>query len=199
MIKTVILDLNGVLIKGPKLSEVFRDKFGVQPAEFLSVLTEVMSKIRLPYAGDSFKYWQPHLQEWGINIGREEFFDLWFSSEKEAPEMVALAKELKNQGLKILIFSNNFVERAEYYDKNFPFLKEIFDKIYYSWQTGLVKPDPRAFGNLLAKENLEPEECLYFDDKQENVEVAKNLGIRAFLFEGAERVREIALNETKYN
>lgn len=199
MISAVIFDLNGVFIKGPKLNEVFRDKFGISAEQFLPVLTDVMAKIRLPNADDSFKYWQPHFQKWGLEIARQDFFNLWFFSEKEVPEMIALARELKEQGLKILIFSNNFVERSEYYGRQFPFLKEIFDKIYYSWQTGLVKPDPRAFENLLTKEGLRPEECLYFDDKQENIETAKNLRIQAFLFEGANKTREIVFGLTKHN
>ena len=105
--------------------------------------------------------------------------------------MIELVKKLRNRGVKIFVLSNNFVERANYYKKTFPFLEEIFDKVYYSWQTGFVKPNPEAYKKLLADNNLKPEECIYFDDSKENIEVAKKLGIQSFVFEGVECVKNL--------
>lgn len=189
-IKAIIFDLNGIFIQGPKLSDLFREKFGIASEDFLPVLKEVMAKIRMPNAGNSFSYWEPYLKKWNINLSEKELLKIWFSSEKEVPDMVKLAKDLKNKGLKIFILSNNFLERVEYY-KNFPFLEEIADKIYYSWQTGFVKPDIRAYQKILSDYNLKPEECLYFDDSKNNVEVATQLGIKSFLFEGIDSIKRI--------
>jgi putative hydrolase of the HAD superfamily len=108
--------------------------------------------------------------------------------------MIEIARELKGKGLKIFILSNNFIERTDYYKKNFPFLQELFDKIYYSWQTGFVKPDIRAYEKVLKDNNLLPAECLYFDNSKENIEIANNLGIKSFLFEGLDGFRK-ALKE----
>lgn len=191
MTKAVIFDLNGVFIQSPKLSERFRDKFGVAPEDFLPALKEIMVKARLPNAGDSFSFWRPYLNKWGVALSKEEFFNFWFSAEKEASEMTALARELKNRGLKIFILSNNFMERAVYYDKNFPFLKEISEKIYYSWQTGFVKPNSEAYKLILSENNLKSEECIYFDYSEENIKTAVELGIKSFIFENAEVTRKL--------
>ena len=48
-----------------------------------------------------------------------------------------------------------------------------------------------AYKKLLADNNLQSEECIYFDDSAENVETANNLGIKSFLFEGADKTRGI--------
>ncbi len=183
MIKAVIFDLNGVLIQNPKLSNRFQDKFGVSSEEFLPALREIMAKVRKPDAGDAFTYWKPYFEKWGLGLTREDFFDFWFNAEKEAPELIESAKRIKKKGVKIFILSNNFRERAAYYEENFPFLN-IFDRVYYSWQTGFAKPNPEAFKNLLLENDLKPEECIYFDDLKENIEVADSLGITSFLFEG---------------
>jgi len=90
----------------------------------------------------------------------------------------------------VFILSNNFAERANYYKKNFPFLEEIPEKVYYSWQTGFVKPNPRAFKNLLTENNLEPEECIYFDNSEENIKTANDLGIKAFLYTDIENLEK---------
>ncbi|MCX6713970.1 MAG: HAD family phosphatase [Candidatus Vogelbacteria bacterium] len=191
MIKAVIFDLNGVFVQSPRLSDRYAREFGVPTADFLPALKEVMGKVRRPGAGDSFLYWQPYLEKWGVKFNREEFFKHWFEAEGGNLEMIELAKKLKARGLKLFILSNNFAERSEYYKQNFKFLDELFDKIYYSWQTGFVKSDDRAYKLVLEENNLQPEECLFFDDSESNIEIAKSLGMKAFIFEGKEKTQEI--------
>lgn len=113
--------------------------------------------------------------------------------EEEGDEISALARELKAKGFKLFILSNNMDERTAYYDAHFPVLKELFDKQYFSWQTGFIKPDRRAFELLLTENNLKPEECVYFDDSSRNVAAAKNLGIESYMFESPAQVRQLLL------
>ena len=192
MIKAVIFDLNGVFVQSPNLSDRFKEKFGVPVEIFLPALKEIMVKVRMPNAGDAFAYWRPYLEKWDVDLTEKEFFDFWFSTEKEVPELIELAKEVKQKGFKIFVLSNNFSERADYYKRNFSFL-DIFDKIYYSWQTGFVKPSSKAFENLLGENNLLPAECLYFDNSEENIKVANALGINAHLFEDINSIKKVIL------
>lgn len=194
MIKAVIFDLNGVFIQSPKLSDRFKNDFGVDTEKFLPVLKEIMDKIRRPGAGDMYDYWQPYFKEWNVELSREEFFDYWFKAEKENKEMTDLTRSLRKRGLAIFILSNNFKERAGYYKNNFPFLMEIFNKVYYSWQTGFVKPSRECFELMIKENGLNPQECLYFDDSEKNVEIAKGLGMKAYIFEGREQVENL-INE----
>lgn len=95
--------------------------------------------------------------------------------------MIALARELRSRGIKVIILSNNFKERATYYGQC-PWLHEVADRVYFSWVTGYVKPDARAWELALSEYNLKPEECLYFDDQDKNLKVAEGLGIKAIKF-----------------
>lgn len=191
MIKSVIFDLNGVFIQSPKLSDRFKNDFGVDGEKFLPVLKEIMDQIRRPGAGDMYNYWQPYFTKWGVKLTKEEFFNYWFKAEKENKEMTDLARSLKKQGLSIFILSNNFQERARYYKDNFPFLAEIFNKVYYSWQAGFVKPSRDYFELIIRENELNPHECLYFDDSEKNIEVAKSFGMKAYIFENREQVERI--------
>lgn len=182
MIKAIIFDLNGVFIKSPLLSDRFQHDFGVDPEAFLSALKEIMAVVRMPDASDVYEYWKPYLEKWDIQLTKEEFEKYWFESEAENRQLVGFAEELKNKGIKLYILSNNLRERTEYYNAHFPFLLELFDKVYYSWRTGFVKPDKRAYKLILDEYNLKPKECLYFDDSEHNVEVAQILGINAHKF-----------------
>jgi len=185
MIKAIIFDLNGVFIQSPKLSDIFSARFNVPTDIFLPALKEIMVKVRQPNAGSAFSYWKPYLEKWNVNLSEKDFFDFWFNSEKEDIKMTDLAKKLKEQGIKLFILSNNFTERSEHYDENFPFLKRLFEKVYFSWQTGFVKPDPAAYQNILQENDLRPEECVYFDDSEQNIKSAGSLGIQGFIFKDA--------------
>lgn len=83
-----------------------------------------------------------------------------------------------------------YPERTDYYKKIFPFLREIFDREYYSWQTGFLKPDVKTFENVLSDQDLNPEECLFFDDSHENVLATQKLRIKSFLFENVESFKD---------
>ncbi len=184
MIKAIIFDLNGVFIVSRRLSDRFDEDFGVPKDQFMNALNEIMSKVRLPNAGEAYDYWKPYLNEWKVNLESEEFYDYWFNAESENKELVNVAKDLKSRGLKLIILSNNLRERTGYYYQKFPQLFKLFDKTYFSWQTGFIKPDKRGFNLLLSENNLKPEECIYFDDSQNNVEFAKSLGFESYLYDG---------------
>jgi HAD superfamily hydrolase (TIGR01509 family) len=190
MKKAVIFDLNGVFVVGPMLSERFADEKGVAIEKFLPALKEILPKLQMPGAQGAYFYWQPYLEEWRVAMSEQEFLTFWFTAEKENAPMLALAKDLKQKGLKLFVLSNNLKERTAYYDANFEFFKGLFDKVYYSWQTGFFKPDPRAYQLILEENNLKPEECIYFDDSEKNVAAAQALGIESHVFVNAQDTKQ---------
>lgn len=52
------------------------------------------------------------------------------------------------------------------------------------------KPDPRIYRLMLERFSLRPGETVFVDDVEENVEAARDLGIHALLFTGAQALRE---------
>lgn len=195
MLKAAIFDLNGIFLQSEKLSDRFERDFGVPTSDFLPKLSEIMGKVRQPNAGKAFEYWEPALKEWNVNLTEQEFWDYWFQAEKVSEEIVAFSRKLREQGVKVFILSNNFKERAEYYG-HYPWVHEAVDKIYFSWQTGFVKPDARAWSSILEEHQLEPEHCIYFDDQEKNLKAAQSVGIEAHIFTTEEELKKAV--ETKY-
>lgn len=189
MIKAVIFDLNGVFLESDRLSDRVEKEYGVPGDKFWLALKGVLTTTRKPNAESFFKLLKPHLKELNFQVSEEEFFDFWLSGERLAPEVLEYAKGLRSKGIKIFILSRNFKERTEYYRKNFPEIFANVDKAYFSWETGLVKPNPQAYKTILEEHGLKPEECVYFDDVDENIEVARNLGLYAQKYEGLEPAR----------
>ncbi|MES2215847.1 MAG: HAD family phosphatase [Patescibacteria group bacterium] len=187
MIKAVIFDLNGIFIQSPKLSERFQADFDVPVKEFIPELSQIMDKVRMPGALPAFTYWEPVLSKWNIHLTEQEFWDYWFKAETPSEKMIDFARELKAKGVKVFVLSNNFKERADYYG-HYPWMHEVVDKAYFSWQTGFVKPDVRAWQIVLDENNMKPEEVLFFDDQEKNNKAAESIGIKAFPFTNEEEL-----------
>lgn len=60
----------------------------------------------------------------------------------------------------------------------------LIDHPVYSSRCGYVKPDPAIYRYICEAYDLEPSECLFVDDRAENVSAAEALGIHGYLFDG---------------
>ncbi len=103
------------------------------------------------------------------------------------PEMFAIIDELKDQKIQIGLLSN-INDRYTALIRGFGFYQP-FDPCLLSCEIGLEKPNKEAYEALLKALNIPAEEIVFIDDKPENIEAAKQLGIDAILFESPKQVR----------
>jgi putative hydrolase of the HAD superfamily len=59
----------------------------------------------------------------------------------------------------------------------------IADVLVYSYEVGLQKPDPRIYLLTWERLGVRPEEGVFLDDHEENVVGAREMGMRAVLFQ----------------
>ncbi len=180
-IKAIIFDMNGVFIKdsGPLSKRIEKD-FNIDADEIYPLIKTALKQVRQPGIV-SRPIWQPVLEK--LNLTYEDFFKYWFGGESLNEELLQYAKELRRQGIKIIILSNNFPERTNNYRLLYPELFKVIDEQYFSWETGNVKPNPEAYSQILEKHNFLPSEYLYFDDSEENLSSAQKLGINVHLYQ----------------
>ncbi|AWA31317.1 haloacid dehalogenase [Flavobacterium magnum] len=55
-----------------------------------------------------------------------------------------------------------------------------FEKVYYSHEMGMRKPETAVFNFILKKHDLSPKRTLFVDDKKENTDAAAALGINVW-------------------
>ncbi len=188
MTKAIIFDMNGVFINdsGP-LSERVEKDFNIDITQFHALLKTALKQVRVPGTNTAL-VWQPMLDL--LSITYDEFFNYWFKGESLNNELLQFASSLRQQGIKIIILSNNFPERTNFYRKIYPELFRQVDKQYFSWETGNIKPDPKAILQIINDHDYLPEEYLYFDDKEENLEAARKLGILAYIYKSVEDIKK---------
>ncbi len=99
-------------------------------------------------------------------------------------ERIEILKYLKTK-YKIFILSNtnelHIQEFVTIFKKDHPTesWENLFDKIYYSHQIGLRKPDLAAWKIILEENNLIPSETIFIDDTLMHHKAAETLGIKS--------------------
>lgn len=108
---------------------------------------------------------------------------------EENKESIALLAHLQSAGYATYGLSNWSAETFPTAREAHPFFNS-FDGIVLSGEEKVCKPNPKIYAILLKRYNLLPEQCVFIDDRQENLDTAKELGITTILFTSAEQVRE---------
>lgn len=103
---------------------------------------------------------------------------------------VKLAMDLKQKGYPIYVLSNFPGDQYDKYEKHNSFL-QIFDDKIISGHVGLAKPDIKIYQLAIDKFHLTPERSLFIDDKIENIEGAKQLGIQTIHLQNPDELPEL--------
>ena len=70
----------------------------------------------------------------------------------------------------------------------------LFEKVYFSYETGIRKPDIRAFRIVLEENGLIPHETLLIDDSEKNIESAMQLDIQVYHLQPPITLRDLFEN-----
>jgi putative hydrolase of the HAD superfamily len=110
------------------------------------------------------------------------------------PAMIAWQEQLKQHGLRTAILSNMGDTVLANIEREFHWLPR-FDVLIWSYQHNMAKPDPAIYKLVLERLGTRPEETIFIDDKQANIDAARALGIVPILFTTVERLREQIIEE----
>lgn len=191
-IKAVVFDFGGVieLYEGGRISRKFAEVLEVDYDKFKAVYFE-----------------HNHLSNVG-NLKWEEMvlkvasvFDK--SKEKEAQikaiiqenhsklkinsELLTFFKILRQQGLKVAIFSNATSKLRKRLVKED--IAGLVDEIVISGEIGHQKPNKEAFQILFEKLGCRPEEVIFIDDTKKSLEKASEIGYIPILFKNNELLK----------
>ncbi|MCR5047184.1 MAG: HAD family phosphatase [Treponema sp.] len=161
-------------------------------AKALGVSKEEMEKA----VGDNFslltcgkittkEFWKSLGDRLGKKIETDYFHFYFHPVMNEEVKKTILA--LRKKGHRVVCGTNtieshylNHLSRGDY---------EIFDQTYASQLMGVKKPDPIFWKMILDAEGVEADEAFFTDDLELNVKGAASIGIHAFQFTGAKKLR----------
>jgi putative hydrolase of the HAD superfamily len=100
-------------------------------------------------------------------------------------ERLLLLEKLSNEKNMVLLSNTNAIHIdsfSEYLKQNHQMadLSRYFDKLYYSFEMGMRKPEARIFESVLAEQNYNPRETLFIDDSPQHIHGARQVGLNAY-------------------
>lgn len=185
MIKAIIFDMVGVLLmeKGD-ICEIASNTIGVDSEELREMFVKNIDKLfRKEMTSEQFFDLVKKRFKLSEDIGA-----VWEKAHvnyREVNEdlMEAIAKMKKNYKVGIISNTHSLVTRIR---KNT--FARYFDFTVFSSDVGFAKPDKEIFKIALEKALAKPEECVFVDDQEENLEAAKELGFNTILFKNNEQL-----------
>jgi putative hydrolase of the HAD superfamily len=112
--------------------------------------------------------------------------DLWLEIEVSA-ESLAVARALRGSGVGVHLATNQDLHRAAYMKAELGY-DEVFDSAFYSSDLGWAKPSAEFFTHAVDALGASPDEVLFVDDSQANVDGARAAGLRAERWEIGEGI-----------
>ena len=187
-IDTVFFDWGGVIADDPGddfLLNLLR-KIGASETQAQEIYGSTMRQFIRGEITEA-DYWQRLREEYGFTVHdtiSEEFKD--WNGLKVNPAILTLVQQAKDAGLKVALLTNviepthTVLDRAGYYD--------CFDIVIASCKVGLAKPQSEIYQLALDRLETTAEHSLFIDDKQRNIEPAKQLGFHTILAQSPEQI-----------
>lgn len=191
-IDTVVFDLGNVLIDwNPR--HLYRKLFGEDTQGMERFLAEVCHGA-WNERQDAGRTWQEGIEEAIARYPQHEelirAYHLRWDEMLGGPivETVAVLEELRRADTRLLALTNWSRETFPIALERYDFL-HWFEGIVVSGEERLIKPDPAIFRLLISRYDLDANRTVFIDDSPRNVDGARQAGLHAIRFEGADTLR----------
>lgn len=138
------------------------------------------------------EYWESVARKTGIELAPAAIEtlaqldkDMWSRANTEMTDWVA---SLRAAGYKTALLSNMQTDMIAHVRAKFSWLND-FDEQIFSSEVRLIKPDPALYRRALERLGTHPRETIFIDDREENVEGARAVGMTAFRFRSTAELR----------
>ena len=108
---------------------------------------------------------------------------------RKFPKSDSWVQSLKDRGYHVYYLSNYSSHVRKDTEKELTFMK-LMDGGIMSYEVQLIKPDLAIYQTLMARYDLQPEECVFLDDTVRNVEAAQELGIAGIVVTSQEQAKK---------
>ena len=189
-VDVLLFDLGGVLLDLNDPAQTFGVEDDVEPFLVRWIRSPAVRDFERG-AIDASTFALRVMQEAGLDYSPAEFlarFDAWPGELYE--DVPALLDQLSGHYRCALLSNTNAGHwgRAGIESE----LAHRFERLYLSFETGRLKPDPDSFQQVIDDFGVTPDRVLFFDDNPVNVHAARACGLRAELVRGGADLRRVA-------
>ncbi len=187
IIKSIFFDLGNVLVKlkPEMLAEGFAPYCKAKKGEIIPYVMEQSKQVDRYMEGKSTssQFYTNTCKYFKMKIKYYDFYEIWNSMFDPYPEMDDIIRTLKKDypEIKLLLLSNTNEAHYGYIKEKYKIL-EVLDHHVVSHEVGAQKPDPKIFNEALKIAGSISKNTFYTDDRQDLIDAARVMGLRAFQF-----------------
>ena len=122
----------------------------------------------------------------GLRVTEEEFLSAFVAIFTPIEPTIRLIRAL-SRSYRLGLLSNTNEWHFEHHIRGLEFFP-LFDAVTLSYQARTMKPAEAIYRESLKTIGLSPEECVFIDDREENVEGARRMNIHAIHYTGHGRL-----------
>ena len=185
MIKLFIFDMGGVLARNVNVLPEAAARLGIGREELILLVEEDLDPLMSGTMTVS-DFWERFTAKSGIPVKGEPWEELFRPEYDYSTE--DLISRLKKLSFRVVCGTNTMEEHFKIHMEGGDY--DVFDRVYASHRMGVAKPSEDFYRKILVEEGVSPEEALFIDDFPENVEAARSVGIKSFLFTDAGALEE---------
>ena len=182
MIDTIIFDFGDIFINLEKEAQVeaFK-KLGLnEPKPELIEMNDLIEKGKISEIQfiESFHQFIP-------NASLNDIRDAWNTIIGEFPLYRLEFLQLLSHKYRLFLLTNTDVIHINRFEDNvgvsfFSDFYQCFEKVYYSYEMGMRKPDAAIYSHIVNKHDLSPKRTLFVDDKKINTDAAASIGLHVW-------------------
>jgi len=124
------------------------------------------------------------------SFSREDFIQFMYEQSKSLPESLAFAKKLRDSGKYLMATLNNESRELNDYRVRTFQLREYFELFFNSGNVGVRKPETAIYELALSVTQRKADECVFIDDREFNLQLAREDGFRTIQFESVEQLTQ---------
>lgn len=187
--KILIFDLGNILVQLNPLSDLWSDQdlFHKQDTanEILALNEKKLSQSQavMKYETGQIRqletFYFNAVQELDLHVDKNKFIDIYKKIIGQPfPETLNMLDDLRSS-FRLFLLSNTSPVHWDICQKQWQ-VGTFFEKVFLSFELGVMKPDERVFTLVLEQIGVCPENIWYYDDRIENVIMACKKGINAY-------------------
>ncbi|MDO8628788.1 MAG: HAD family phosphatase [Nanoarchaeota archaeon] len=192
MIKHIVFDNGGVLVSSS--SKFFIPKYLKYTDKSFATVVKSYRELAKPLdtgRETEVEFYSRFMKHMGIRCSLKEILRHRYAVSKKIPGMLRLVIKLSKH-YELFMLNNEYREFMDFLIKKYSMYDQYFKKRVTSFEVGVRKPDVKIFRLFVKKFSLKPHECVFIDDREDNVSSAKSIGMKAVHFQNFEQcVREL--------
>lgn len=188
MITAIIFDLSEVYLHGfLGFDKILNKHYGTK----ISQKDLSIPELELLFRGriSEEEYWKALITKFNLTASITDLTKIVRGNFTEIKGVRKIIEDLKKHKYKLGLLSIHAKEWILYCEKRFRYHR-LFDRVVYSFDTEVCKPDIKSYKSIINKLKIKPGECLFIDDSDKNLISAKKVGMTTIKFKTTRQLRK---------